>query len=295
MKCQASNQEKSTLMLEKEEQLRQLHERLNQINGELHEKDNMIEGQCRIDAIEKQRSIDTLNKLSAEKQEVINQLRKTSTISSRPVSMKPYCELTNQGKDARVTKMVEAGFQESDKVTMEDLADVNHRFFQYFNIEQPKKERTPIRFTDRTPSKDLIDPLLDLKLMTKWKMSWKQRELMKSDLINVLKKDFLAPNHQVRKLIKSLCEKAVYVNKTEQLDSTKEGVKVFSNATLRLCTNIKEFVEMRLNRLMRNGKLLLDGPFNGKIWLALTGDKGNEVTKLGLIIGNVPFPTQSII
>uniref|UniRef100_A0A914HUI7 Uncharacterized protein n=1 Tax=Globodera rostochiensis TaxID=31243 RepID=A0A914HUI7_GLORO len=109
-------------------------------------------------------------------------------------------------------------------------------------------------------------------------LSWRQRELLKKIMINTTEAeegglDFLAATHEVRSLKKRLVSHARFEVHCDE----------FGRSTL-LCANIREVLLHRVETL-ENGKLTEN--FDGKLLIAILGDRGCGSVKIGLQIGNL--------
>ena len=115
-----------------------------------------------------------------------------------------------------------------------------------------------------------MTPLEDLQTFAGF-IPIKKREKLKTRLRSI-GKDIMAPTTQTRNLMKHLSS-AVATEITPIVGA--------------YATNVKQLIELRLQRLSLQHKLRFGGPFNDKVWLCLLGDKGNNTTKVGVTIGNV--------
>ncbi len=192
--------------------------------------------------------------------------------------IKPYSGLSRQGKGLRIQKIADTIFTENDILSCEDIEDVFQKLMRKYGHSLPSNQTSGFHpTTTRTPKEERIDAMVDLKMMSHWKLSWRQRELIKRDLIEV-GKDFFCATNLVRRLAKELSSMAEY-------KTLPPSLKIRSH--IRVCTNIKQYLETRLVRLVKNGSLLLGPPFNDTIFLCIGGDKGSSLTKLLMFIVNI--------
>lgn len=123
-----------------------------------------------------------------------------------------------------------------------------------------------------------LTPRQDSELCSRAGLNITQREILNSGFQRYGFR-IMASNHSVRRFRAENNSKSCYEFKKV---SFAEGV-----TDILVMRNIRARINERITELFQANRLILDGVFDGKIWLTVLGDRGGSSTKLCVLIGNV--------